>query len=109
VLALLPIKLLAFYLFGKGQVVVGPGAVVDQKLAGTALTARLFQLTQPSLMQLRWFARRCIRWKIWKDRVLLAVSNVWPWRMARQLKSQSNLFLKRWCTRIQSALKSAGL
>jgi hypothetical protein len=42
VLALQPIKRLAFYLFAKGQVVVGPGQLLTEKLAGTALTAVYF-------------------------------------------------------------------
>lgn len=109
VLALVPVKLLALYLFGKGQVALGLGLVLTAKLAGTALAARLFQLTQPALMQLKWFARTYIRWKIWKDRVLLRVRNAWPWRMARRLKLQVKLILKRWGLRIRAALKSSGL
>ncbi|MGH8859510.1 MAG: hypothetical protein ACREXG_16010 [Polaromonas sp.] len=50
VVALVPIKLLALYLFGKGHVVLGLGLVVAAKITGTALAARLFQLTQPALM-----------------------------------------------------------
>lgn len=109
VLALVPVKLLALYLFGKGQVVLGLGLVLGAKLAGTALAARLFQLTQPALMRLKWFAHTYIRWKIWKDRVLLRVRASWPWRMGRRLKVHVKLLLKRWRTRIQAAFKSAGL
>lgn len=108
VLALVPVKLLALYMFGKGQVVLGLGLVLSAKLAGTALAARLFQLTQPTLMQLKWFAHTYIRWKIWKDRVLLRVRASWPWRMGRRLKWQVKLLLKRWIIRLRAAFKSAG-
>ncbi len=91
VLALVPVKLAALYLLGQGQVALGVGLVLAAKLAGTALAARLFQLTQPALMQLRWFARAYTAWKTWKDRVLEQVRSTWPWRMARRLKQRVRL------------------
>ena len=51
-LALIPIKLLAVYLLGQGHLATGLGIIVLAKLAGTAFAARLFQLTQPALMQI---------------------------------------------------------
>ena len=72
-LGLLPVKLAALYLFGKGQATLGLVLLLGAKLGGTALLARLFQLTQPTLMQLRWFARWYPRWKAWKDGVLAQV------------------------------------
>lgn len=89
VLALVPVKLLAFYLLSQGQVAWGVGLVVLAKLTGTALAARLFQLTHPALMQMRWFARLYTPWKIWKDRMLAQVRNSWPWRIAGNLKTRA--------------------
>lgn len=43
---------------------LGLGHVLAAKLVGTALAARLFQLTHPALMQLHWFARLYAPWKI---------------------------------------------
>ena len=103
VVALLPIKLLALYLFGKGHVALGLGLVVAAKISGTALAARLFQLTQPALMQIHWFARNYIRWKIWKDRVLARVRSSWPWRAAGRVKARAKLA----ATRLLAACKSA--
>lgn len=88
VLTLVPVKLLAVYFFGQGHMVVGLGLVVGAKLAGTALAARLFQLTEPALMQLRWFARLYTPWKIWKDRVLMRIRHSGPWRTAARLKAR---------------------
>lgn len=95
VLALVPVKLLALYLLGGGHVAAGLGLVLAAKLAGTALAARLFQLTQPALMQLKWFARAYTPWKRWKDRILVQVRSTWPWRMARRLKLRMRMLGRR--------------
>jgi hypothetical protein len=87
-LALLPVKLLALYLFGSGKATLGLVLLVGAKLLGTAILARLFQLTQPALMQLHWFARWYPRWKAWKDAWLDRVRQSAMWRAARQLKQK---------------------
>jgi hypothetical protein len=86
-LALLPVKLLALYLFGKGQATLGLVLLIGAKLLGTAILARLFQLTQPALMQLAWFARWYPRWKAWKDGWLERVRQSAAWRVARRWKA----------------------
>lgn len=87
-LALLPVKLLALYLFGLGKAKSGLVVLMAAKLVGTAVMARLFQLTQPALMQLAWFARWYPRWKAWKDGLLAQVRQSAPWRLVRQWKAQ---------------------
>lgn len=89
VLALVPIKLLALYLLGEGHVAAGLVLVLAAKLA-----ARLFQLTQPALMQLKWFARAYVPWKRWKDRMLAQARGSWPWRMLRRI-TQHTIVLAR--------------
>ena len=91
-LALLPLKLLALYLFGLGEASAGLALLVSAKVLGTAVMARLFQLTQPALMTLPWFARWYPRWKHWKDGVLAWVRQSALWRVLRQLKTQ----MKTW-------------
>lgn len=88
VLMLLPLKLLALYLLGKGHVAGGLGLIVGAKVLGTALAARLFQLTHPTLMTLPWFARLYNPWKRWKDRLLTQVRQSWPWRLGRVLRGR---------------------
>src|SRR5450830_136962 len=44
-LTLLPVKVLALYLFGQGQTTLGLVLLLGAKLGGTAVLARLFQLT----------------------------------------------------------------
>jgi hypothetical protein len=85
-LALLPLKLLALYLFAQGHATLGVILLLGAKLAGTALLARLFQLTQPALMQLRWFAWGYPRWKAWKDGVLAQVRGSPLWRAGHALR-----------------------
>ena len=55
--SLLPFKLLGLWLLGEGHVVSGVSVFLSAKVVGTALSARIFALTRPSLMQLQWFAR----------------------------------------------------
>lgn len=83
VLLLLPVKLMALWLFAEGHMATGVLVLGAAKLAGTALVARIFQLTQPALMQIAFFARWYTRWKRWKDSVLLTVRSHRLWRAAR--------------------------
>ena len=83
VLALIPIKLVAWYWVAQGHAVVGLSIVVAAKVLGTAIAARLFQLTQPALMQLAWFARGYNKWIGWKNRITDRVRQSLAWRKAR--------------------------
>lgn len=85
-LGLLPVKLMALYLFGQGHSTLGLMLLVGAKLFGTALVARLFQITEPALMQMPWFARWYPRWKDWKDGWIDRVRRSAPWSAARRLK-----------------------
>jgi hypothetical protein len=91
-LALLPIKIGALWLIGLGRVVVGLTILVVAKLLGTAVVARLFQLTQPQLMRLDWFARAYRRWFAWKTRVIASLVESPGWVAARA-----------WVARLRSA------
>ena len=92
-MALLPVKLGALWLIGHGQVLAGGAVIVGAKLVGTAVVARLFTLTQPSLMRLAWFAALYGRWTAWKTALLTQVRVSWPWRAARVLKRRVR---RRW-------------
>ena len=80
VLVLLPVKVLALYLFSGGHAATGFAVLIGAKLIGTAIVARIFQLVETSLMRISLFARWYPRWKAWKNRVLLAVRASAPWR-----------------------------
>ena len=92
-LLLLPLKLVALWLIARGHAVLGLAWVILAKLFGTALVARLFTLTRPSLMQLAWFARAYGHWTAWKDAALLRLRASWPWRLGRRVK---RLLRERW-------------
>ena len=99
VLLLLPVKLLALYLFGRGHVGSGLLLLAAAKLAGTAVVARLFQLTLPALMHIEIFARWYPRWTDWKDSVLAQVRASPAWRLVRAF----NAGAKRWWRRLRRA------
>jgi len=92
-LALLPVKLAALWLIGRGHAGLGLAVIIAAKLVGTAVVARLFALTQPALMQLAWFASLYTRWTRWKEALLAQVRASWAWRAARVLKRR---WARRW-------------
>lgn len=53
--ALAPVKLLALYWLAGGHPVLGIGTILTAKILGTAIVARLFQLTQTQLLTIGWF------------------------------------------------------
>ena len=94
-LLILPIKLAAVWLVAKGHVLMGVGIVIAAKLFGTALLAWLFQLIQPALMQLPWFARFYARWTAWKADLLAWVRASGVWRTARAIKLRVKRLFRR--------------
>lgn len=53
--ALAPVKLLALYWLAGGHPVLGIGTILTAKVTGTAIVARLFQLTERQLLTIGWF------------------------------------------------------
>jgi hypothetical protein len=86
VLSLLPVKLLALYWLSQGKAALGIGVIIAAKFLGTAILARLFSLTQPTLMRLGWFARLFARWMALKTRVLDHVHRSAAWRRLQALR-----------------------
>ena len=85
---LFPVKLLALYLFSEGHLASGLSVLIGAKIVGTGIVARLFQLTQPALMRIAWFARWYLRWKAWKDGVLAVVRQSALWRRLRTMRAE---------------------
>lgn len=107
VLVLVPVKLLALYLFGRGHLALGLLMVVMAKIMGTAMAARLFQLTQPTLMRLPWFARLYPHWKIWKDSLLNRVRASTPWKLAQRFKTRAKKYVRMAWRRLKAMVASA--
>lgn len=95
-LALLPVKLVALWAMGHGHVVLGMLVIVLAKGVGTAVVARLFTLTQPALMQLRWFAWIYTWGMHAKHAVLARARATWAWRAARVARRR---WRQRWLRR----------
>ena len=88
-LALLPVKLFALWLIGNGHGLLGVTVIVIAKIAGTAVVARLFMLTQPALMRLPWFASLYLRWTTWKDALTAQVRASAAWRAIARAKARA--------------------
>lgn len=95
VVGLVPIKLLALYLFAQGHALTGLTLVIAAKVLGTAMAARLFELTEPALMQLPWFARVYLPFKGWKNQLLAQVRQSAMWRGVRLARTQTAKALQR--------------
>ena len=100
VVALIPVKLAALYLFSQGHAALGVTLVIASKVTGTAVAARLFQLTEPAMMRLAWFARIYPPWKAWKDRVLKQVRQSAPWRSLGETKARIKIILDKLLSKI---------
>ena len=92
----IPVKLLAVWLLATGRALLGVLVILAVKFGATALLARLFLLTQPTLMALPWFARLHGRWMVWKQGVLDWLHATLLWRQARALKRQLKQRFRRW-------------
>jgi hypothetical protein len=79
-LTLLPVKIVALYWLSHGHKLLGIGVIISAKLIGTGITARVFMLTQPTLMKLAWFARLFARWMRFKDSVLTRARQSAAWQ-----------------------------
>jgi hypothetical protein len=96
-LLILPLKLLAVFLIATGHALSAALLFIGAKIAGTAIVARLFMLTQPKLMRIGWFAQ-AYNWLMpWKDRAFAAIRASWAWRYGRIVKYKiGNIVRARW-------------
>lgn len=93
-LLILPLKLLALYLIASGQEVAAAALFIAAKIVGTAIVARLFQLTQPQLMRIGWFARGYGIVMPWKEALTEWVRESWAWRYGRVVKEKVRRFTR---------------
>jgi len=91
---LFPLKLLSLWLIAEGRLLLASLLFAFAKVAGTALLARIYQLTEPKLMQLAWFARLHDIVVPWKDALVDRVKATPVWRAAADLKSRAKVALK---------------
>ncbi len=107
-LCLFPLKLLALWLITTGHTLAATALFVGAKVVGTAFVARIFQLTQPALMRLPWFARLYGIVMPWKERLVAWVRTTWAWRYGRivkaRVKSSAKSVWARWKPRAMSVI-----
>lgn len=83
-----PINLLGFALMAHGLFLRGLMVEIFAKLLGTLLVARVFKLTRPQLLTLRWFKfvyDKIISWLSWAHQRVTATTT---YRMVKQLKEK---------------------
>lgn len=93
---LFPLKLVSIFLLSNGQLVAAALLFVGAKVLSTALIARLFLLTKPSLMRIGWFAAIYNVVMPWKEALFAIIRASWVWRYGRMLKNRVRRSLHRW-------------
>lgn len=87
-LMLLPVKIAAVFLIGKGHLASGMGVIVAAKVLGTAIVARFFSVCKPTLMGIRWF-RAGHDWILALKAYLYGRLHAMPgWQMAVRLQAR---------------------
>ena len=102
-LALFPVKILALFAIAKGHAIAGISTIVLAKVAGAALVARIYALTQPALMRLAWFAWGHARFIALRDRWIGRLRATRAWRQVQELAEQARLWRQRVLDRMHPA------
>jgi hypothetical protein len=99
-LILMPVKIGALFLMGRGHVISWVCVIVLAKVAGTAVVARFFTVCKPVLMGVRWF-RTGHDWLIRiKEAVYAKLRSMTVWQQALRLRDRA----RRWLRRIKPGL-----
>ena len=64
----LPVKIIALHRMAHGHYLQGTLVIIAAKVVATALFARIYVLTEPALLQVRWFVAvraGVLRWRDW--------------------------------------------
>jgi hypothetical protein len=102
-LLLIPVKLIALWLIGHGQALLGLATVIAAKVVGTAMIARIYSLTEPKLLRIGWFARLHSRYAAFKVRVYSAIKSSKLYRRAHQQYLQWREGVRLWRQNRRSA------
>jgi hypothetical protein len=102
---LLPVKLAAVYLISHGRPTLGLLTVIVAKVAGTALVARIFTLTRPSLMRIAWFAWLYERFIAFKARIYGAIKATSIYKSAHTRYLRTRQVLKMWMSKRKGFLR----
>ena len=86
---ILPLQLVAVFLIASGREFEATLLFIGAKIIGTAIVARLFQLTEAQLLRIPWFARGYGVFMPWKNALTAWVHDSWPWRYGRVVKERA--------------------
>jgi hypothetical protein len=107
---ILPIKLFAVKMILSGHLLRGAAVILAAKIAATALFARVYVLTQPALMRVRWFVGLHATVLRWRVRVHAQVESRPLWRSVRRKMLQWRADTEaqdgragRWARRLRAA------
>jgi hypothetical protein len=95
-LLLFPVKFASLYLISQGQPVFGFLIAIAAKLIGTALVARIFNLTKPKLIQINWFAFLYRHLTAFKKKIYAAIKATRVYKTIHNRKELIKLALKKW-------------
>lgn len=101
-LLLVPVKLVALWFIGHGHAALGVLTAVVAKIAGTALVARIYALTETKLLMIGWFAALHERFVLFKTRMYAALKATHLYQVMHQQKLRVKTWLR---TRGRSFLK----
>jgi hypothetical protein len=96
------LKLFAVFLIASGRELEATLLFIGAKVVGTAIVARLFQLTEAQLLRIPWFARAYGYFMPWKEALTAWVRASWPWRYGRVVKERVRRALKPLTTAIRT-------
>ncbi len=100
----LPVKLIAVKLLLQGRYIEGALVIIAAKILATALFARLYVLTLPALMRVRWFVAvraAFLRWGTWAYRQI--ESHPW-WRVMHERTVAWRAQFAAWRARLSERL-----
>lgn len=95
-LLLIPVKLVALYLISHGRPTLGLVVVIAAKVAGTALVARIFNLTRPRLLRIGWFTWTYERFMAFKARIYGAIKSTAVYKAAHKQNMRMREAFRRW-------------
>jgi len=107
VLLLLPFKFLALWALARGHWLTAVGLLALAKVVSVGVTAFIFEVTRPKLLQLAWFRQlydRVMLWLAWahelidpiKDRLRRALRMFGPKRAGRTLRLLARIRRREW-------------
>jgi hypothetical protein len=93
-LLLVPVKLVALWFIGHGHASLGLLTALAAKIAGTALVARIYALTEMKLLTIGWFAALHERFVRFKARVYAAIKATHLYQVVHQQKLRVKTWLR---------------